>query len=184
MKIVTSKPTLVYGTEHTTKVTEKLQKYMELAKQLGYNEPMPLIAYSLRGRMAGRAWLAQNLIQLNPVLMVENFDDFLETTVGHEFAHLVAWKIYRDKGHGYWWRHVMWKFGIEPNRCHSYDTSTVGNNMRYYIYKCQCSSYNMATRSHNLIIKGRVYRCRFCKEAIQFTGKLTTKAEVAEQKAQ
>lgn len=174
-----ARPTI--NTNHKQAVHDKLIATLEVARvKLGYIKPMPVIEYTLRGKTAGYAWFGLNKIQLNPTFLVNHFDDMINNVVVHELAHLIAYDIYKDKGHGYYWKHVMLVLGIEPKRCHSYDTSKVGNNMTYHIYTCGCKETLAPVRRHNNIQKGkwRYYPCSECGRDFRYTGKVTNKAEV------
>ena len=52
----------------------------------------PTLVYQQRGTSAGTAWLEKNEIRLNPVLLLENQQAFIDEVVPHELAHLLVWK--------------------------------------------------------------------------------------------
>lgn len=60
--------------------------------KLGRDYPEPKLVYQQRGTAAGTAWLESYEIRLNPVLMMENQQAFIEEVVPHELAHLLVWK--------------------------------------------------------------------------------------------
>lgn len=81
-------------------------------------------------------------IRLNPVLCFENVEHFIEQTVGHEAAHLITGVVFgrtkqvedpqtgkmvtkKIRSHGAEWRSVMVKLGLKPDRCHTYDCSSI-----------------------------------------------------------
>ena len=81
-------------------------------------------------------------IRLNPVLCFENVEHFIVQTVGHEAAHLITGVVFgrtkqvedpktgklvtkKIRGHGAEWRSVMVKLGLKPDRCHTYDCSSI-----------------------------------------------------------
>lgn len=112
--------------------------YVELAhKKLHLEFPMPAIRFDLKGSTAGTAGYnvrnpAASVIRFSATLLRENPEHFLKQTVGHEVAHLLAHFINPDRRidpHGREWRNVMWAFSLPANRCHSYDTSNVPNNV-------------------------------------------------------
>lgn len=79
---------------------------------------------STKGRVAAYAYSWQNRICINPVLFLENREDFLDQTIPHEVAHIVADKYYKkDCAHGNHWKLMMAKIGKPADRCHQYDTS-------------------------------------------------------------
>jgi len=85
---------------------------------------LPSYSWRLGGRCAGRAYYRPNEIGLNWKLFCDNTPDFISDTIPHECAHLIAYQIYGGgiSGHGYHWKHVMLSLGLEPIRCHNYDT--------------------------------------------------------------
>ncbi|MFZ4599981.1 MAG: SprT-like domain-containing protein [Terrimicrobiaceae bacterium] len=96
----------------------------------------PHIEWTVIGTTAGRAWLNQWRIQLNEQLCKENVEDFISQTIPHEVAHLVAYKVYGDDGHGNGWKSVMRALDLDPTRCHDYDTARVeGKRGRSSMYR-------------------------------------------------
>lgn len=67
---------------------------------------------------AGRAFLDDGYIDLSPDLMWEHTEQFCRDTIPHELAHLVAWKVYGDPGHGKGWKTVIREFNIPTDRLH------------------------------------------------------------------
>lgn len=89
--------------------------------KLGNN---PEVRFDLNSRnFLGVAYLSRNLIKYNPVWLGcddgEVLSHFMQETVPHEVCHHIAYRLYRDKGHGYWWRECMKKMGLPPNRISS-----------------------------------------------------------------
>ncbi len=71
----------------------------------------------------GRAftWASPQYINLSHDLLLEHGQAFIDFVVPHELAHLVAYTIYNDNGHGNGWKTVMMKdLGITPERCHPF----------------------------------------------------------------
>ena len=69
--------------------------------KLGRHYPEPVLVYQQRGTSAGTAWLEKNEIRLNPVLLLENQQAFIDEVVPHELAHLLVWKHFgRVAPHG------------------------------------------------------------------------------------
>ena len=82
------------------------------------------VSFDLRGTTAGEAYPGKHHIRLNGQLLNENTDDFIEQTVGHEWAHLAAANLHGPKirAHGPEWKSVMTKLGLDPAKCHTYKT--------------------------------------------------------------
>lgn len=70
---------------------------------------------------AGRAFIEDNpqYIDLSTELFWEYTEEFLQDTIPHELAHLVAYTIYGDSGHGKGWKSIIQQFGINTTRLHN-----------------------------------------------------------------
>lgn len=124
-------------------------------------------------------------IHFNPVLLQENTDRFVETTVPHEVAHYIQWCIYphslnnglqNRRIHGNEWRSIMRLFGAPPNRTHIYDVSNVRRRVfQRFPVNCGCSQVqrHVTLKIVNKMNKGWSYRCRSCKMEISLTDPLT-----------
>lgn len=86
------------------------------------------IGIGLRGRSAGRAYLESFNIVYNERLFLENPEHFINGTVPHEVAHIVATQLYgpRIPGHGAEWKSVMKALGHVPQRCHDLSVINTG----------------------------------------------------------
>jgi SprT protein len=82
--------------------------------------PEPTLVYQQRGTSAGTAWLEKNEIRLNPVLLLENQQAFIDEVVPHELAHLLVWKHFgRVAPHGKEWKWMMESvLGVPARRTH------------------------------------------------------------------
>lgn len=114
----------------------KVKTYVDLANVLlKTHMPYPKVMFDLKGTTAGTAGFnvrnpSKSLIRFSSTLLIENVDDFLNRTVGHEVAHLIARLQYGASidPHGTEWARVMYAFRLPPTRCHNYDTTNVQNN--------------------------------------------------------
>lgn len=70
---------------------------------------------------AGRAFIdnTPQYIDLSPELFWEYTEEFLQDTIPHELAHLVAYTVFGDEGHGTGWKSVIQKMGIKTSRLHN-----------------------------------------------------------------
>ena len=133
----------------------------------------PEVSLKLRGQKAGVAHLHENLLRFNPQLYRENHAHFLEQTVAHEVAHLIAHQMFGSgiQPHGEEWQLIMrGVYELPPDRCHTYAIRRrVGTR---YVYRCSCSDQDFAftPQRHALVAKGRRYYCRRCKTTLSFTG--------------
>lgn len=70
----------------------------------------------------GRAFLEQGYIDLSCYLMERNKEYYEMDTIPHELCHIIAWRLYGDKGHGKGWKYVMQEMGVNGSRCHTMQT--------------------------------------------------------------
>lgn len=103
--------------------------YSKIFKGIG---PRPAIKINKRLRStAGRAFISENpqYIDLAYCFLVEFPEDMLADTLPHEYAHIIAWNLFQDPGHGKGWKHVMRSYGLEPTRCHNYFDMRINREM-------------------------------------------------------
>lgn len=133
----------------------------------------PFIRYDLKGSTAGQALYSQWQLRFNVPLYKENTSQFIARTVPHEVAHLLVKELYtlhRVKPHGYEWRSVCRKIGMEEvTRCHNYDVKGhVNRHKRPYKYVCGCREFSLTITKHRRIRQGANYFCKSCKGTLQF----------------
>lgn len=118
-------------------VEDKLLELITKAEQIfKRNFPFPKISYKLKGTCAGKANYKFNLIKLNPLLLIQNVENFLNQTVGHELVHLIVRQVFgKVKPHGQNWKQTMTRLGLDNTRCHSYDLSHCGANRKRNLEK-------------------------------------------------
>ncbi len=139
-----------------------------------YRIPNPRtdIRFDLRGKSAGQARYStrgQPVIRYNPQLLAENGERFLNRTLPHEVAHIIAHRVFGTgiRPHGAEWQTIMQLFGADSSRCHDYDTSRAGTRLlTRYAYHCGCREHALTSIRHNRILAGQVYYCRACGKAL------------------
>ena len=150
-------------------VVNRLKELQKKAKELYGVYVDPEISYDLRGQAAGQTRYTKNKIRFNRHLLEKYTAEFVEQTVPHEFAHLVAYKKFGRsiKPHGMEWKRVMEALGVDPARTHNFDVSPTRRLKRFH-YQCHCpgSDYQLSSIRHNRILRGRVYLCRKCGSAL------------------
>jgi SprT protein len=159
------------------KISEVITEFWDKGKRMyRVDWERPVFNFKLSGRTAGRAALQANLVKINEELFVRNREEFLAQTIPHEVAHLLAWRAFKDNGHGYGWKRVMVNFGLEPRRCHNYDTSEVARRVSRYLYTCGCpGGVKVGSKHHKQLMQGAIsIRCRGCRVVLNkehFTNK-------------
>lgn len=142
-------------------------KLTQANQRLERDYPQPAINYRLRGTRAGTAWLKIWEIRLNPILLLENGESFIQTVVPHELAHLLVYRHFgRVAPHGSEWRWMMEKILDTPaQRTHRFTLTTLQSNL--FSYRCACQTYKLTVRRHNKIVRGQsAYHCRQCGEQL------------------
>lgn len=162
-------------TEHQeqTAATDRTRQLLASAEQAFNLSPSnPEILFDLKGKSAGLLVVHRNghmKIRYNATLLARYGEEFLEQTVPHEVAHLIARRLYGQsiKPHCREWQSIMSYFNVPANRCHSFDTSNSDTRtMRYYDYHCQCKSHRISAIRHNRIVSGVTYLCRVCGSSL------------------
>jgi SprT protein len=150
-------------------ITRRVEVIYALASQFWPQAtlPLPTIDFDLRGVIAGKAFYSSYRLQFNAPLAADNRDEFLDQTVPHECAHLIARTLYGSIApHGKEWKYVMVQLGARPARCHSYDVETHRRSTRH-IYHCACQEHALSTRLHNQIQAGQRRHCLRCNQTVQ-----------------
>ena len=163
--------------ELTQLVGERVRHFINEANRLyGKNMEMPGWSWKQSGRIAGQASLLSWKLTFNPDYFTHYHDRMLSQTVPHEVAHLVAYKIFGDRGHGRFWKMVMRHFGCDPDRCHDMSLEGVKcrKSKRTHTATCPtCGESLMITpyrvrqiESGRKIFCTRTMRCRYAKKTL------------------
>ncbi len=147
---------------------QRLREKLQQANQrLQRHYPQPTLSWQQRGTTAGSAWLQRWEIRLNPVLLMENRQAFVDEVVPHELAHLLVWKYFgRVAPHGKEWKWMMEHvLEVPAGRTHRFDVAAVQG--RQFPYACRCQQHQLSVRRHNRVLRGESeYRCRNCGELL------------------
>lgn len=149
-------------------VQRQLKRDLEKANHFFQTDfPAPSVSYTVRGLKAGVAYLEKNEIRLNPILLVQNGQEFVAQVVPHELAHLVVYQQFgRVSPHGKEWKMVMEQvLGVKAETYHCFDVSSVQG--KTFAYRCGCQTHQLSARRHYAVELGQKnYLCRRCKQAL------------------
>jgi SprT protein len=159
---MTGQPGQAAATDRTLQLLAAAEQKFELKPSL------PDILFDLKGKSAGLLVIhssGHTKIRYNGELLKLYGTKFIEQTVPHEVAHLIARRVYGKaiKPHGKEWQAIMAYFNVPANRCHSFDTTkTAHRRMRYFDYQCACKCHQISAIRHNRMLSGVTYLCRIC----------------------
>jgi len=158
-------------------VINKVEYYLSVASRAyGQDFEIPLICFALTGKTAGyykRLHDGSCILNFNRLLLEQQTRDFIDRTVPHEVAHLVAYQVFGShiRPHGSEWKAVMRLFNADASRCHNYDVSKVSTRKyRRYAYECSCRSHQLTSIRHNRVLSGYRYVCKSCKQQLAYQG--------------
>jgi SprT protein len=138
------------------------------ADHFGVHIPEAEVRFDLRGKAAGMARFHPRgdwIIRYNQMMLDENAQAFIEQTVPHEVAHLVARAVHGAaiRPHGAEWQSIMRFFGAKPVRCHNFALPRSSQRrMRYFPYRCDCGDHQLSSIRHHRCLSGVTYLCRRC----------------------
>lgn len=147
-----------------------LSRYIERARAAGLwlpHWPPPKLSFTQRGKAAGSAHLQHWEIRLNPLLLMDNCQAFLEEVIPHELCHLLVFKRHgRTAPHGREWKLMMQQlFALPGKTTHQMDISKVVGEQ--FIYHCGCREHPLSLRRHNNVQRGKSrYLCRHCGQEL------------------
>lgn len=169
-------------------IENAFEECYKIAKDRGLNLPNIPIKWDLKGTTAGM-FCYRNFtnfyFRVNIILAQNNLDDYVKQVVPHEFAHYIVYYKYfnenrlylkKPRPHGSEWKYVMeYWFGLNPDRCHRYDTSAVRRTKkkmdREFVYACGCSKFKFTAIRHRRAQSNNTYVCRACRKQLKYVGK-------------
>lgn len=126
-------------------IAEKVKMFYDMAREIwpivldDWQLPKSHLI-NLGEELAAFSVFEDNVLLFNPLFYYPFKDDFLFETVGHEVAHLIAFRIYGEKAavrpHGKEWRNVMVVLGVPPK---IFQTYTKKQNFKNQRFICACS---------------------------------------------
>lgn len=153
-----------------TKVDECMRVFDSAFPDIDF--PPILVTFEPCGSTAAWAKTLQYQVNINPILVMENLDEYLNVIIGHEVSHIVSDRVYGQdtQDHGPEWASVMAILGLPPDRCHTLDTTRARRKMKTFKYQCGCAVDNIhhvSTRANRLVrIDKREFNCLRCNTAL------------------
>ena len=162
-----------------TKVQQKIEELENKILKIYGSKTNVKVRYNLNSsRAVGRYIITENCIELNPGLLNEYKEIYIEDTVVHEYAHAVVQKFHpstifkRVMPHGKEFKSICRMFG-NPGKAGTSlfnDSETMKKltkkKTKRWSYVCSCkgdaSKHIVSTTIHNRIQRGYVYACRSC----------------------
>jgi SprT protein len=136
------------------------------------------IIFKRSGTTGGHSHYGRRELMFQLDLAEHNQEDFLKRTVPHEVAHYVQRAVYgysrngkKVMPHGTEWKYIMRNvYHLNPDRCHTYDTSvtTTRKRARDFKWSCDCKIHNVTSNIHNKMLRGQRRRCITCKGVLRF----------------
>jgi SprT protein len=150
------------------KIREVGERYFVMAEGIfGKTIKRPDYLFDIRGVTAGMACFGPWTMRFNMHISRTHFDDYMARTVPHEVAHMVEKAVYGTSGHKAPWKRIMRRFGCEPSRCHSYDDLRTASGKTRPKITCRCGEREIGPIVYKRVVKGVIYRCKTCKQAVK-----------------
>ena len=147
------------------KIRQRVAELVKIANTLWPNHSFDDLTVKMNNRLtstAGRAWLQTGLVEFSTSLYEANTDAFMEDTIPHEVAHIIAYRVYGSSGHDAAWKQVCYALGSNTSRLHSFKTNkNNGTAMR-----CGCMTHYFSPQRMAWVRKGKVYSCKHCNQIL------------------
>jgi len=106
--------------------------------------PGPAVSVCWNGRLrttAGRAFMEDGRIELNPTLLLAQPDE-IPVVVVHEAAHVAVYRMFgpRVPPHGRHWRALMRLAGLPPDVTHDLPVRRMGRRSRKWLFLRVCNA--------------------------------------------
>lgn len=109
-------------------------------------------------KVAGRAFYADNRIELNQLIYQKNKEEFWPTVV-HELCHLLQRRHYPNakQAHGPEFKSIMRSFGVQPSTYHNYDIKGVARRRTKHKYVVDGTEFLLSPQKHRKVLLGTRY---------------------------
>lgn len=142
-------------------LTERFDHYHALAceKYPAFaNMPKPRLEFYTKGSAGGWAVYKEWKIRLNLYVLSQS-RSLAENIISHEFAHLVAFVVFRTTGHGKYFKMVHRTLGGTGDRCYNATKEGVkiipGRVTNQYLYENDSGSLWVGPKHHAAMQRGK-----------------------------
>jgi SprT protein len=156
-------------------INKRYDECYDIARSKGIDLPKIEVCFNLKGTVAGMfcTRFGKKFFRVNLILAFENIENYLKQIIPHEFSHYIvnhSFSLNNPSPHGIQWKKTMrFIFGLNPERCHNYDTTNVKRNVKTYMYKCLCRQIEISSIRHRRIqTNQKNYICKICHQRIEF----------------
>lgn len=133
--------------ELQARVEKRVNECIAIAeKHFNQKIAKPSIHFDVRGTVGGYYQPSSHKVRYNPVLLNENVDSYIKTTVAHEVAHAIDYYLLgssmyaarHHKPHGHSWKNIMRILGVPVERCHHYNVDNAQVRVKNkFEYRCK-----------------------------------------------
>lgn len=151
-------------------LAEELLTVLTSRFPVGYR---PVLIWKNLRVSAGIAYFEKGAIALSRRLLLD--EERLESTLVHEYAHLLAYHRHgrQGKGHGAPWKKAMQDLGAAPQVYHSYEVQR-NRAKTLYTYRCKrCQVQFVRSRPVKALFR---FRHRACGGSLEFLGAFKNEA--------
>lgn len=145
--------------------------YGSLEYQPDWWARFPRVAFSNRlTSTAGQARWRKCEVKFSLHFMNTIEQERYDQTIGHEVAHIWANTMHDCcVGHGSQWKSVMRRIGLEPSRCHQYESAVTKRRQNRVHMTCGCPEGCMlGPQQYKKVQRGTArYRCLKCNKRIE-----------------
>ena len=155
-------------------ITECTNLVNETFIRLGYLDLVGSVRVEFNSRFTSRmgdATPSKKRIRLSAPLWAKATDEQKHDTIVHEACHIAQYLKYPvDKKinppHGYIWKSLMVRAGVDPSRCHNVDTSELKRKRARHPARCKCQTHMISSIRYNRMKNGKLYKCTKCNEPL------------------
>ncbi len=121
-------------------------------------KPIPKLTFFVKGRAAGWAKYGKWEVSINSHIAGQNLDQ-MKDTISHEIAHMVAYAVYGETGHGARWKLVHRMLGGSAERTYNAAEHGIkaiaGRRTNWYLYRNDRVEVWVGPKHHSQLQAGK-----------------------------